>query len=328
MNQWPYCNLSYYFTYVLGYQQPTQVKSNLGTVCHKTLEVLANCKKLIQDNKPFSLDDNEIGTVNFSLASLYTDDFVEDVLEKCFNHYTNSHKEHDYKPADYKFCQNMVYECLTSNNGYFDPRRMNIVKAEKSFDIEITEPWAKFEYEGKEMNLRIKGTMDLITEVSSDTLEYVDYKSGQRKDWATGKEKTYEYLYEDSQLLLYYYAMRHLYPEYKNIIMTIFFLRDGGPFSLCYEDYHIDLFLNKLKNRFEEIRNCDLPKPINPRRSDFRCTRLCHFYKNNWPGTDVRMCNYVEDHIKTYGIDVTGKELKKPGFKLDFYSEPGSTAPK
>ena len=150
------------------------------------------------------------------------------------------------------------------------------------------------------------------------------HNTGQRLDWATGQVKTYEKLQNDLQLLLYYYAMTRIYPNYDHIIMTIFFLRDGGPFSLCFDKSDEEKFMKRLKDRFFEIKNSTEVKPINPARSDFRCKRLCHFYKTNWPGTNTRMCNHVEDTIKTYGIEYAGEQLKATNFELGFYSPPGA----
>jgi hypothetical protein len=639
LGQWDYCSMSYFITYQLGWQQPAQKKAQLGTVVHKVLECLAQCKQRLQyGEKPgMRIEDGELGTIKFTKNSLYTNKFVVNLLNQSYEYYTTSDKINQYDSvADYNFCREMVDACLNYNDGQFDPRKTRIVAPEKSFDLEIDEPWATFDYKGKPTKLRIKGTMDLITESDPDTLEYVDYKglpietklltpsgwttmgdvqvgdtlydkdgnstrvigksqvkhkecfkiifddtseaecddehiwllsnskevqikdlkindkidvskpvkyehkslpidpyvlgiwlgdgrnrsgevcgkdsfifdeikrrgyilgkdisckdcpshtifgltkelkklnlihnkhipdiylkssyeqrldlvrglmdsdgyankirkqghfvncnetlsknlkelllslgqrpylkklkkrgfglevfsydvffrpinlnpfllprkadvidknwgpgesnrrqikqiipigkkytqcimvdspshtylctenmipthnTGRRINWATGEEKTYDKLYDDIQLLLYYYAIRRLYPQYSYVIMTIFFLRDGGPFSLCYEKKDEEKFLEKLKAKFLEIKNNSMPKPINPARSDFRCTRLCHYYKNKWPGTDQRICNYVEDQIKLYGIDNAIKSCSKPGFSLDYYSAPGT----
>ena len=50
-------------------------------------------------------------------------------------------------------------------------------------------------------------------------------------DWTTGEVKDYKKLENDPQLLLYYYAISKLYPEFPNRIMSIFFYKDkdGNP---------------------------------------------------------------------------------------------------
>lgn len=324
LNGWEYCQMSTFIGYNLGIKQPTSAKANLGTICHKVFEVLAVCKQRLQNNEEnLNFQDFELGPIDFTEKSLYTKKFVNHILDLCFRHYTLSDPNHKYTKEEYEICNGSVNACLYDYKGHYDPRNMDIVQPEKSFEIEVEESWAKLD-NGKQLVL--KGTMDLITKSSEDTLHYVDYKNAAKRiDWATGKTKDYKYLDTDLQLLMYHYCIKKLYPEYKYIIMTMFFLRDGGPYTLCYEDRHIDLFLSKLRSKFEEIKKCTNPKPINRGRTDFRCTRLCHYYKTNWPGTDKRICNYVEDHIKTYGITVTQKELIADGHSIDYYVQPGST---
>jgi hypothetical protein len=324
MSQWKYCQMSTFITYNLGVKQPSNYKSNWGTIVHKTLEVLAVCKKIIQSDhdKKINFIDSELGPIEFTEKSLYSKKFVKHIFDLSFKHYADSDPNHKYTKEEYEICEGSVNTCLYEYKGHYDPRNMNIVQPERSFEIEVPEPWAKLDGGGQ---LMLKGTMDLVTESCPDTLHYVDYKNGARKDWATGKVKDYKYLNTDFQLLMYHYCLRKLYPQYKYIIMTILFLREGGPFTLCYEDDHIEMFLNELKARFNEIKDCKQPRPINKNRTDFRCTRLCHYYKNNWPGTDKRICNHVEDTIKTYGIGVAQKKLIQPGHSIDYYAQPGST---
>ena len=71
--------------------------------------------------------------------------------------------------------------------------------------------------------LAIKGTIDLVTKINDDTIEVVDWKTGRRMDWATGEVKDYKKLESDPQLLLYYYAISKLYPEFPNRIMKSIF---------------------------------------------------------------------------------------------------------
>ena len=62
---------------------------------------------------------------------------------------------------------------------------------------------------------------------------------------------------------------------------------------------------------------------LNSSRRDFRCQKLCHFYKNKWPGTNTTMCEYVEKRLYSIGHDETVKECTKEGFNIGYYEAPG-----
>lgn len=173
--------------------------------------------------------------------------------------------------------------------------------------------------------MAIKGTIDLVTKIDDETIEVIDWKTGRRLDWATGEEKTYEKLCSDPQLLLYNYAISKLFPEYNHTIMSIFFIKDGGPFSICFDKADHGRFLKMLEKRFEEIKKNEIPRPISHDRNTWKCTKLCHYYKNNWPGSDQNMCIYIENHLKNNGMESTLKHCTRDGFDIGFYSAPGAT---
>lgn len=329
-NGYEYCQMQYYFIYVLGYQSPSGKKAQLGTIVHKVMEILATLKKEQQDNpdaKSLKIIDDAVGEVKCTVKALYTKKFVDKLLKMSYEHYT-SNCHHSYTNADYKFCDELVQIAIDYNDGQFDPRNRKIVAAEPHFDIPIEEDWAKFKYKdenGKtiEGQLAIKGTIDFVTEVDEGIIEVIDWKTGRRLNWATGEEKTYEKLCEDPQLLLYNYAISKLFPEYKQAIMSIFFIRDGGPFSMCFDETDQAKFLGMLENRWKSIMRNDFPKPCSPNRKNFKCTKLCHFYKTNWPGTNTPMCQYAEEHLIAFGYDETTEKLKNGNFDPNFYSAPG-----
>jgi len=324
--------MQYFMTYVLGYRSESGKKAQLGTACHKVMECLAACTKDVQDNPadkktPRCTVDDALGEVSFTETKLKTKKFVAQLMKDSYEHYT-SQDSHKYYPADFKFCEKQVETALTFNDGQFDPRNRNIVDTEPTFDIEIEEDWAKYEYEMPDGtiitgNLAIKGTIDLVTKIDDNIIEVVDWKTGQRKNWATGEVKTYEKLLDDAQLLLYNYAISKLYPDYEQAIMSIFFTRDGGPFSMCFDKSDQDRFLEMLRKRYEEIKDNIKPRPISSSRRDFRCQKLCHFYKNNWPGTNTTMCEYVEKKLHTIGHEKTLKECTNEGFNIGYYEAPG-----
>lgn len=329
-NNYSYCQMQYFITYVLGHQSTSGKKAELGTIVHKVMETLAGFKKYNQDNPRkhnLYIKDDALGDVEIKKSELLKDDIVVDLLDKSYNFYT-SESSHGFTKSDKDTCMKLVWDTLRYNHGQFDPRKRNVVAPEPHFDIPIDEDWAHYEYEfpdGRKIKgqLAIKGTIDLVTETSKDTIEVVDWKTGRRLDWATGEEKTYEKLCSDPQLLLYNYAISKLFPKYDHTIMSIFFIKDGGPFSMCFDKDDHDRFLKMLKNKFEDIKANNSPKPLSQSRDSWKCTKLCHFYKNNWPNTDQNMCMYIENHLKKEGMDNTIKKCSREGFDIGFYSAPG-----
>ena len=328
-NNYEYCQMQYFITYVLGHRSISGKKAQLGTVVHKVMECLAACKKELQDNpsKSMTITDDAIGEIKFTEKKLFTKKFVSDLLDRSYEYYTENCTHH-YTGADMKFCKGLVDDALKYNDGQFDPRKRNVVASEPQFDIAIEEDWAKYEYkmpDGKtvEGQLAIKGTIDLVTEVDEGVIEVIDWKTGRRLNWATGEEKTYEKLLEDPQLLLYNYAISKLFPEYKQAIMSIYYIRDGGPFSMCFDKSDQDKFLEMLEKRFKQIQRNDFPQPISRNRTNFKCTKLCHFYKNKWPGTNISMCEHVEEHLKAFGEEDTVQRCTRDGHNIGYYEAPG-----
>ena len=326
-NNYSFCQMQYFLTYTLGHQSTSGKKAQLGTIVHKVMEVLAGCQQLIQNKKKMLLVDDALGDIKFTKKKLASDKFVNDLVQMSYDWYTENCTHH-YTKGDYKFCEETTWIALNHSDGTFDPRNRKIVASEPHFDIVIDEPWAKFDYTlptGKRLEgqLAIKGTIDMVTEVSDGTIEVVDWKTGKRMDWATGEKKTYEKLCSDPQLLLYNYAISKMFPEYEQAIMTIFFIKDGGPFSLCFDSKDREKFLETLKLKFQQISRNDMPKPLSRDRKHWKCTKLCHFYKNNWPGTEKNMCIHIEEHLKEHGMDKTVSECTAKGFSVGHYEAPG-----
>lgn len=328
-NNYAYCQMQYFITYVLGHQPDSGKKAELGTIVHKVMETLAKLKKYQQDNPKkltLSIEDDALKSVSIKRNEFFKTTTVENILSQSFDFYTSDSK-HSFTKGDKNLCTELVWDTLKYNDGQFDPRYRKIVAAEPHFDIPIEEEWAHYEYEvnGEKIKgqLAIKGTIDLVTETEDGILEAIDWKTGKRLDWATGEEKTYGKLCSDPQLLLYNYALSKLFPDYKQSIMSIFFIKDGGPFSMCFDESDKTRFLDMLKIRYLEIQKNNNPRPISQNRDNWKCTKLCHYCKNNWPGTETNMCIYIENSIKTNGMEQTIKDCTRKGFEIGFYSAPG-----
>ena len=225
------CPMQYFIEYNLGHRSPSNKKADKGTIVHKVLEILAFVKLNIQNNNRY-FEDDIIGPVDITNYNL------DHITEQVYHYYTSQFTHHKWTDRDYKDCHKWVYKAIEYGDGMFDPRNREIVEPEQHFDITIDKEWAKYSYDTKEGHLEgqlsIKGTIDLITKVNDNTYEVIDWKTGRRLDWATGQEKTLKKLHDDPQLMLYYYAVHHLYPDIENIMVSIDFINDGGMFSVCF----------------------------------------------------------------------------------------------
>ena len=330
------CEQQYLFDYVLGYRSPSNKKADKGTIVHKVLEILAFIKYHQQKKDKTFIDDilGQVDVNNYDLDS---------IIEKIYNYYTSAFSHHEWKKIDYKDCYNWTYKAINYENGMFDPRNRDILYPEQEFDIVIDKPWAKYNYDTPngvlEGNLAIKGTIDLITKPNNNTVEIIDWKTGRRLNWATGEEKTQEKLEKDPQLMIYYYAVQKLYPEIENCIVTIFFINDGGPFSMTFDKKDIYKTEQLLKEKFKKIQQTTKPR-LN---KTWKCTKLCHYGKTTFENTNIQpiieyrpgqvssigtfmtKCEQVSHDINIKGYQNTVDEYTVSGYNVGHYKAPGST---
>lgn len=330
------CEQQYYIEYVLGLRSPSNKKADKGTIVHKVLEILAWIKLAEQNNEKTVIDDI-LGKIDIKKYNLNT------IIEKIYNHYSKTFSHHQWEIKDYQDCHSWVYKAISHNNGMFDPRNRNILQPEQHFDIEIKKKWAKFKYDYQneilEGYLAIKGTIDLITKVDDNTIEIIDWKTGRRLDWATGQEKTQEKLQSDPQLKIYHYAVSQLYPEVEHVMVSINFINDGGPFTICYDKSDLASTEDMLKRKFEAIKNTQIPKLS----KTWKCTKLCHFGKSTFENSSIlpiveyrdnqvtpkdkfmTKCEQIKHDIDIKGIDNVVDEYTPSGYSVGKYKAPGST---
>ena len=329
------CEQQYFGEYVLGWRGLSGQKADKGTIVHKVLEILAVIKKAQQENVLNIVDDliGPIDTTNYDLDS---------IIDLVYKYYTGNTTHHKWTPKDHKDCKAWIYKAIEFNNGMFDPRNRNILCPEQHFDFEIKKPWSKYNYniDGQKLegNLALKGTIDLITLVNDNTIEIIDWKTGRRLDWATGQEKTQEKLEQDPQLKIYHYAIKHLYPDIENIIFSIYFINDGGPFSICFQDKDLESTENMLRYKFETIKSTRKPR-LN---KTWMCSKLCHFGKTTFENSHIpaiteyrdgqacpkgqvmTKCEQIKHDLDLYGIDTTMIMYKNKNHSFGSYKAPGS----
>ena len=108
----------------------------------------------------------------------------------------------------------------------------------------------------------------------------------------------------------------------KQIMVSIMFVRDGGPFTIHLDEDSIINVENRLHKRFKEISVCQLPAMQDVTQRDFRCTRICDFYKMVAPNGG-NMCKYLHGQILKHGIDHVTNEYTQDGFSVGVYQAPG-----
>lgn len=326
--------MSFYLDYTLGWSGKGTAATDKGTVVHKVAEILAKTKKAKQDGKKF-IEDDICGKLKVS----YLD--INIICEQVYDYYSKLFTNHPWTDKDKKDCTSWVWKIIKLNDGMFDPRKRNIFASELRFDFEIKQKWAEYEYEFKgeklKGNLALKGTIDLVTQEENGILEVIDYKTGKRKDWATDEEYTHEKLQLAPQLRLYFYALSNLYPEIEQILVTIFYINYGGPFTICFTKDDLPSIEEMLRKKFELIKNTTIPR-LN---KSWKCSKFCHQGMSTFEGTHIEpmietrhgqvckkgevmtKCEQTKLALERNGIDKVTEDYISPLHQIGFYKPPG-----
>jgi hypothetical protein len=327
------CEHQYFLEYVLGLPKDTNKKAEMGTIFHKVMECLANARLLLDNNCDNKiLIDKQLGIIGqIDKQTLHSNYLIDTIFNLSYKYYTQIDKTvNSFTSSDKTTIREWIHKTLHSYHCLFDPRRRHIIAAEPRFDLEIDEPWASYEFKnpltGQMMlgKLRIKGTIDLVTQVAPLTYEVIDWKTGQRKDWGTGKPKNFFELCIDPQLRIYHYAISRMFPDIKQIIMTIIFVRDGGPYTMAYGPKDIKDTLEMLRRKFEDIKKCTRPKLKLNTSERWFCDRVCHYGRNCYSKNPSQtICQYIRDKILRYGMDEVVRTETHSTHLISNYNSPG-----
>ncbi len=336
------CESKFVGEYNLGWSGPSNMKADKGTMVHKVLELVALAKKAHQDGKKTVKD--EMVTFRVNEKEIVTDKKIDELVDKVYNYYATAFDHHDWCDKDLKEIRKWTWKALEYRDGAFDPRNRDIVDVEPHFDIPLEEDWATYSYDlnGEKMEglLSLKGTIDLITRIDDGVYEIVDWKTGKRINWATGEEYTHERLKKSAQLRIYHLATHELYPEADQVILTINYINNGGPYTICFEKSDIPETKRMIREKFEKIKGTEVPDLI---KSDRRwaCRKFCDLGMSTFEGTDVvpliqqeyghitrpgeimSKCEQIRYVIKNRSIDSVLKHMSAPDHNLAKYKAPG-----
>lgn len=301
LNQFKFCQMRYLFEYLFCLPGKSGAKALKGTIYHKCHELRAQASTAIRDKKKSYIDDN------FDKVLVKNAINPEWCLDKVFDYYTEKEPDLALTQKDKSEIKGWIDDVL-EKYPHYDPLNMDILQTEQKFDIEIKEDWAKYkgeikgvEYEGY---LSIKGTIDSIIRLDDNTYEMLDLKTGSyRSDFATGEEKDLEYLKNDIQLLMYLLALDHIYPN-KHWILSLFYIRAGGIFSVHGDDDMLQRAKDTIKKYFAEIGNCTNPTQFDPSNKSWKCKHLCPFSKPLSEYRGQSMCQHYKSLIDRKGLQI------------------------
>lgn len=282
INSYKFCPWQFFLEYVLEMESLSGKSALQGTIVHSVLQWIALSKtkglkqpdhiKLLEKSWKYHLDRNP--------------------------HITNLRRTTSRgDAADYKKCLYSIEKVLES---IYNPYKLNIIATEHTFNLPLPDDDLKDQV--------LSGTIDMVHKLNDDTLEIVDWKSGKRKDWATLKDKDFYDLMKDVQPRIYHLACFLMYPQYKNIIATFYYINDGGPVTLPFtiEDLPYTMaairrFINTVKNDSNIYRN-----------RSWKCKNFCHYGRHGiceqtWKDRYNKGLKFVE--TKYYGLTVENQRM-------------------
>jgi len=307
------CQQRFFLESVLGYRFKSPFRAtDIGSISHKFLELLAKTKKAHQEGKD-CYEDKIFGKIDINID-------IQSLIKQVYDYYTiNEYTQHNWEPSDFKKVNKYVNTVLEYNNGYWNPLSQNIVDVEKHFELPLQDSWAEI---GGSEYLKLNGYIDLVVQVDENTYEIIDYKTGQLKDFHTGEEINHDYLKKDIQVLQYYWAAHHLYGFDKQFFVTMFYIRNEKLFTLELGHEELLQLENRVQNIFSHISANNAP----PQSVSWKCKKFCPFatnYSNNPPikdwkggvdyhgGSKCNLCDEIYFVTQNEGIETAIQRYKK-----------------
>jgi ATP-dependent helicase/DNAse subunit B len=288
------CAWKYYLNYYCKIREPSGKAAVIGTVVHKVMEILSKAKK----TGHHLLNDKYVDIIYLSKICLARESRTNPHL-----HFTDG----DYKTI-LKLCESIM-------KTMYNPLKMETIAVEMGFEIQIQKKGFSYKYTDFKTNeektgfFTINGFIDLITKVNDNIIEIVDYKTGQRKDWITGKDKTHENIDQDLQIQIYNLAAHYAFPNKKRLL-TLYYLKEGGPFTVSLDETSEADILDKIRKIFRAIVLDNDPKRLKDnderKHQHFKCRKVCYFGRTEENG--VSLCDKYYKMYKEHGLN--GAALK------------------
>lgn len=306
-----WCEWKWFLTYVLKFRDKAGYSAFGGTCAHAVLEAMSEARMAGLHEK----DNDKIATK--IISNMIKDEDGEPRVpiiwenpsehiwdpEILFEIFVEYYGEKDQENKNKLLNQRAKYSGILNGIHWilgtpYNPRDCNTIATENRFDIAIEGP--RFitgrKDDGQYKYLELLGFIDRIDQIDDDTIEIIDYKTGSLGHWPPGSkqgDKTLEDFYEDIQCLLYYYAARRLYPQFKQVLVTFIYTTKKKTFTVSMGEEDIRRLEEKVRLRFTSIRNNEEPKQNN----GFWCKHICSY------GDKTGICKKVWNEKNQMGTD-------------------------
>lgn len=269
------CPFKFYMEYHLALDSGTSFAAEQGSLVHLVFEKFGEAKRDGIENPPIE------STWYDEILYAYKEEGLWKLSSKalqrekdCNNcqHYSNGNCLIAGKPVDqFDGCPKDEFEeaiwlaeTVINDDSVSAPLNKKVISVEEKFEHVIP-------FNGED--IVVVGFMDLVTELTEDAVEITDYKTGkfQMKDAECRS---------DPQLLIYHLVARSKYSKYKNVFITIHYLRSGpktfafGPKDEAGTTEAIKRYWKAIKEDESPKRRCD--KGGETEKWDHVCKYMCN----------------------------------------------------
>lgn len=262
------CEFKYALEYHFGLQMAKNFAAEQGSLIHSVFETFGKAIKSGQP-RPTNWLDIVIKSYHDGLWKLSkkAPDRAKD-CENCEHYNKGSCFIVGQDITKFKGCPRDEFaECLKLIEGVIYDKSPNNPLNKKIIDVEN-----RFNITVGDENIPVNGIIDVVTEQDADTIEIWDYKTG-------SFQMSYDECKTDPQLLMYHLAGRKIYPQYKNILVTIFYLQDK-PMTFAFSEKDERGTTMALVHYWHKIRNNICPRRRCDRQDgtvnfDWKCKAMC-----------------------------------------------------
>jgi len=277
IKSYKFCYFQYLLSYILEMESRSGKSAVLGNVVHKALEWIGLLAKR----------DKQID--------------IEWLIERAWDEIVSQNEHLGLKrinrngeSADFKFCRICIEKVLDAPP--YNPQELKVLDVEKRFDISMP---GKI-WKTPQGQFRITGYIDLVHEIDDNTIEIVDWKTGKRSDYGSTKPKDFYDILKDAQPRIYHFAASQLYPKYSNVIVTFYYINDGGPIMLPYSQDDMIMTVGAIWRVFKKIQN----DSVVTRNITWRCPKFCQFGRMN-------VCDSAWADMSSHGFDFISQKYGK-----------------